>query len=198
MHKILAAFLMMAAATAAAYGQTAEASISVGASIFTNKDLGDLGVVNAVQQTLKLDNGFRISARLSLNQLRFFGHEIGYGYDRSHLVGLESGPATMAVHQGFYDFLVHALPEGSPVRPFVCAGGGFSSFYPPGASVYAGNGITKFGYNYGGGIKVKLSPVFGLRFDVRDYVSGKPDFGLPNVKGLLHNVEASAGFAILF
>jgi hypothetical protein len=81
----------------------------------------------------------------------------------------------------------------------VCAGGGFSSFFPPGTSAFSGNGFTKFSYNYGGGVKVKLSPIYGIRLDVRDYVSGKPfgDF-IPNVKGQLHNIEVSAGIAILF
>ncbi|MBI3693590.1 MAG: outer membrane beta-barrel protein [Acidobacteria bacterium] len=182
--------------TAAAYGQAAEASVSLGVGMFSDKNLGDLGVVNAVQQTLRLDNGFRISARLDINSWRFFSHEIGYGYNRTHLVAGQD-KVGMGIHQGFYDFLVHATPEGSGVRPFVCGGGGFASYYPPGASAFAGNGITKFGYNYGGGVKVKLSPIYGVRFDIRDYVTAKP-FDLPNVKGRLHNIEVSAGVSILF
>jgi hypothetical protein len=183
-------------AAAVAYGQAAEASLSVGASIFTDRDLGDLGVVGAASEALKLDNGVRISARLNLNNYRYFGHEIGYGYDRSKLIiGRES--VGMAVQQGFYDFVVHALSEGSSVRPFVCAGGGFSTFFPPGTSAFSGNGVTKFGYNYGGGVKMKVTGIYGLRFDLRDYVTGKP-FDLPNVKGMLHNVEVSAGIAIFF
>ena len=185
------------AAGAAAYGQAAEASVAVGASIFTDKDLGELRVAGAVTETLKLDSGLRISARFGFNPWRFFGHEFGYGYNRSKLIFGRQGSTGMSVHQGFYDFLVHALPEGSSLRPFACGGGGFSTFFPPGTSAFQGNGITKFGYNYGGGVKVKLTPIYGMRLDVRDYVTGKP-FDLPNVRGQLHNIEVSAGIAILF
>ncbi len=183
--------------TAVTYGQGAEASVSLGMGIFNDKNLGDLGVVNAVQQTLRLQNGFRISARFGINSWRFFGHEFGYGYNHTQLVFGGQDKVGMGIHQGFYDFLVHALPEGSGVRPFVCGGGGFATFYPPGSSAFAGNGITKFGVNYGGGLKVKLAPIYGVRFDIRDYVTGKP-FDLPNVSGRLHNIEASVGFSILF
>ncbi len=177
----------------AAHGQGAEAAISAGVAIFTNKNLGALSTTDV----LTLKNGVRISARLDINSWRFFGHEVGYGYNRPKLVFGRQGEVGMSVHQGFYDFMVHALPEGSPLRPFVCAGGGFSSFFPPGSSAFSGNGITKVGFNYGGGVKVKVSPIFGVRVDLRDFVTAKP-FDLPNVNGLLHNIEASAGFAILF
>ncbi len=40
----------------------------------------------------------------------------------------------MATHQGFYDFLVYATPEGSKIRPFIAAGAQFSNFVPPGSS----------------------------------------------------------------
>jgi outer membrane protein with beta-barrel domain len=195
--RMLCAGVAMAAGVA--YGQAAEASLSVGRSIFTDKTIGDLGVQGSVQETLKLGDGLRISARFSINNWRFLGHEFGYGYDRSALDFGSAGKSGMSIHQGFYDFMAYATPEGSFIRPFVCAGGGFSSFFPPGTSAFSGNGFTKFGYNYGGGVKVKLSPIYGLRFDVRDYVSGKPfgDF-IPNVRGKLHNIEVSAGIAILF
>ncbi len=183
----------LAIGAVAVYGQGAEAAISVGAAVFTNKNLGALSATEA----LTLKNGIRISARLDINSWKFFGHEVGYGYNRPKLVFGSQGEVGMSVHQGFYDFMVHALPEGSPFRPFVCAGGGFSSFFPPGSSAFAGNGITKVGFNYGGGVKVKVSPIFGIRVDLRDYVTAKP-FDLPNVNGLLHNIEASAGFAVLF
>ena len=114
-----------------AYGQGAEASLSLGAGIFTNKNLGDLGVSDAVRQTLTLKNGFRLTARFGINSWKFLGHEFGYGYNHTRLVFGSQGDVGMGVHQGFYDFMVHALPEGSPLRPFVCGGGGFSTFFPP-------------------------------------------------------------------
>ena len=187
-------------AAPALYGQAAEGSVSVGRSIFTNKSLGELGLQQGVRETLRVGDGMRVTARLNINSWRLFGHEVGYGYDRSSIrLGVDK--VGMSVHQGFYDMLLHGLPEGSTIRPFLCAGVGFSSFFPPGASVSYGNGVTKFGYNYGAGVKVRTGPMYGFRLDVRDYVTGKPfkdQFGLQNVRGMLHNLEVSAGFAVFF
>jgi hypothetical protein len=186
-----------ALAVGSLYGQAAEASLSFGRSIFTNKTLADLGVQGSVRETLKLGDGFRVTARFSINSWRFLGHEFGYGYERSKLDFGSTGSSGMNIHQGFYNFLAHALPEGSSIRPFVCAGGGFTSFFPPGTSVFSGNGFSKVNYNYGGGVKVRLSPIYGIRFDVRDYVSGKPFEDFFDVRGRLHNIEVSAGLALL-
>src|SRR5712692_9170763 len=153
--------VMLSIGAAAAYGQSAEASISAGVAVFTNKNLGDLGTTGAAREILTLKNGFRLTARFGINSWRFLGHEFGYGYNRPKLVFGSSREVGMSVHQGFYDFVVHALPEGSPFRPFVCGGGGFSSFFPPGTSTFSGNGITKASFNYGAGVKVKVSPIFG-------------------------------------
>jgi hypothetical protein len=65
-----------------------------------------------------------------------------------------------------------------------------SSFTYPGYSAFS-RGDTKFGYNYGAGIKFLLTDKYGLRFDVRDHVTGKPFFD--NLEGRLHNVETSRG-----
>jgi hypothetical protein len=201
MDRFWLAWVWLLAGTAAAYGQAAEASLSFGAGVFTDKNLGNFASTGGVTEALKLDSGFRLSARLDLNSWRFLSHEFGYGYQRSKLDFGSAGNVGMSVHHGFYDMLLHALPEGSPVRPFVCGGGGFTSFFPPGASVFSGNGITKFGFNYGAGVKVRVTPIYGFRLDLRDSVTGKPfdeNDGILNARGLLHNVEMTAGFSILF
>ena len=89
------------------------------------------------------------------------------------------------------------LPEGSPVRPFIAGGGQFSTFVPPGASVTYGTGTTKYGGNFGAGVKVKLTSMFLLRIDLRDYVTTKP-FDLIGKSGALHQIEASAGLGLFF
>ena len=57
----------------------------------------------------------------------------------------------MAIHQGFYNFLVYATREGKRVRPFATGGAHFANFVPPGATATYGQGDNQFGYNYGGG-----------------------------------------------
>jgi len=193
--------VLILAAGPAAWGQAAEASLSFGRFLFTDKTIGELAgsTGSSLRETLKLGDGFRATARFSINSRKFVGHEFGYGFQRSSLDFASQGKTGMSMHGGFYNMLLHAMPEGSSIRPFLCGGGGFMSFFPPGTSAFSGNGFSKVNVNFGAGLKVKLSPIYGVRFDVRDYVSGKPfeDFFL-NVRGMLHNIEVSAGISILF
>jgi len=196
--------LLFLGCAAGAFAQPGEISLSFGASRLRNKDLGTLTENTATGAsatfTATAETNFRFAVRLTINSRKFFGHEFGYAYNRGKLA-IDTTPkyeVGMPVHQGFYDFLAYATPEGSKVRPFAAGGGHFSTFYPPGASVFQGNGVTKFGLNYGGGIKVRLTEVFLLRLDARDYFQGKPDLGLADLKGMLHQLEVSAGLAFTF
>ena len=188
------AFLLFSCA-ALCPGQVGEISLSFGESLFKDNKLGS---ASDLLSQYKVLDGFRIAARLTLNTKRFTGHEFGYAYSRSKLglVGA-SDDASMPVHQGFYDFLFYALPEGSRVRPFLAGGAQFSTFVPPGASVTYGTGTTKYGGNFGAGVKVKLTSMFALRIDLRDYVTTKP-FDLLGKSGALHQIEASAGLGLYF
>jgi len=179
-----------------ATAQVAEFSVSGGVSRFGNASLG-----NTVDQlgnpvAVTIDNGFRLTLRFTLNTYRFMGHGFGYAYNHSNL-NIAGVKSSMPIHQGFYDFLLYATPEGSRIRPFATGGVQFSSFVPPGASVYSGNEVTKFGVNYGGGIKFKVTEVIGLRFDFREYNTGKP-FNLTSQNGRLNQLEASVGAAFMF
>jgi len=187
---------LLFAATAAA--QVAEFSVSGGQSRLSNRAIGSLSTSTARSDELELRDGFRLGFRLTLNNWRFFGHELGYAYNRTAL-RVNTPPAEQygtAIHQGFYNFLVYATPEGSTVRPFAAGGGHFSNYIFPGGSVTSGGGATKFGFNYGGGIKFRVTPIFALRLDYRQYTTGKP-FDFPNQSGLLRQTELSAGFALV-
>lgn len=189
---MLALFVFAGAVSA----QTAEVAISGGVSALSNKVLGSASGVAAGIDDISLGNGFRLAFRFTLNPNKFFGHEIGYAYNRTTL-NYQSSPSSnagMAIHQGFYNFLVYATPEGSRIRPFAAGGVHFSNFVPPGASVSSGQGANKMGFNYGGGVKLKLTNLFGIRVDLRQYQTGKP-FSLGG-SGLLHQTEVSAGVSI--
>jgi len=124
------------------------------------------------------------------------GHEFGYAYNRTQLAIAGTPDQGMAIHQGFYNFLYYATKEGARVRPFATGGANFSNFVPPGTSAAQGGGDTKFGFNYGAGIKVRLTSMFGLRVDWREYQTGKP-FNLPLASGMLRQDVISASFGIL-
>ena len=187
--------LLLSAGVASA--QVAELGAFGGAHLVRN---GDLGTFSGVETSL--DDGWQLGFRLTLNSYRFFGHELGYGYNRTTMkFGSGSGAAEQgtAIHRGFYSFLAYATPEGSVIRPFAAGGGHFANYAYPGLSATSGGGSTKWGIHYGGGIKVRVTPIFGIRFDLRDYWNPKPfgSFGFENQDGWIHHVQLSAGFSLL-
>jgi opacity protein-like surface antigen len=194
MRRSLFLLLSLGCATAA-FGQLGEVALSFGTARARSNSVGTLDQTGGAEG--KLDTGFRLGFRFTINSRRFFGHEIGYAYTRSVLKIPDYGDVNMPIHQGMYNFLAYATPEGSKVRPFGTAGVQFSTFYPPGTGVFQGNGVTKFGFNYGGGVKVKVSSMFLVRLDVRDYVNAKPEI-LYNPSGMMHMLEISAGLGFTF
>jgi hypothetical protein len=97
----------------------------------------------------------------------------------------------ISIHNLSHNFAAHATRRDARVRPFVTGGVGVSAFVPGPTG-----GETEFGYNYGGGVKFLVLEEFGLRFDVRDHVTGKPYFR--NTVGKLHNLETSVTFSYMF
>ncbi|HEY1495820.1 MAG TPA: outer membrane beta-barrel protein [Candidatus Solibacter sp.] len=198
------------------FAQSFEASVGGGQLNIPSKNafLGTAAVdPNSGNYTLK--SGFRLVFRMTLNSWRFMGHEFGYAYNRTSLdapattaitggIGLPGQPSStvtlpaqnisIPAHQGFYDFLVYAVPEGKIIRPFACGGVQFTAFSQPGS--YYGNRETKYGINYGGGLKVKVKENWGFRLDARQYNMGKP-FNLPNASGRLLMWEFSGAVSFL-
>lgn len=176
----------------AAFGQVAEFTVHGGASRLSNTELGS---VSQGTSGYSLDNGWRLGFRVTLNNWRYLGHEFGYAYNRTNLLlnGVDQGG--MAIHQGFYDLLAYGTPEGSKVRPFVAGGVHFNNYTAPGTSASYGQGSTKFGINYGAGVKVRMSEKFEVRLDYRQYANGKP-FGIPGNSGWTRMNEISVGFGL--
>jgi opacity protein-like surface antigen len=200
----------------AALAQSFEASVGGGQTIIPAKSaiIGTVGA-DPGSDPYKIKDGFRIGARMTLNQWRFMGHEFGYAYSRSMIdvpASATSGGGTMPsqpgtaapatastelsvpCHQGFYNFLVYAAPEGFIVRPFATGGVQFTAFSQP--NDYYGNRETKYGFNYGAGVKVKVKEPWGVRLEVRQYNMGKP-FKLSNNSGRLLMWEFSGGVSFL-
>lgn len=101
--------------------------------------------------------------------------------------------------------LVIILP--GPVAPFVTGGAGVH-YLGFNLADLASTSQTKFGWNFGGGLKINVAPV-QLRVDIRDHVTtmGLGDLGLGFVGDLIglettdarvHNVELSFGVGIRF
>lgn len=191
------ALLLLLSASAASLAQPLELYLHGGVSRLNNTDLG--GFSDGASFTrYALKSGWRFGFRTTFNTWRYIGQEFGYAYNRTQLRNVtENTEFGMAIHQGFYNIVFHATSEGSPVRPFAAVGGHFNNYTPPGTSVTSGGGSTKLGFNYGGGVKFRVSNIFGVRFDVRNYQNGKPFGFLDNRKGLMGQLEVSAGFGLV-
>jgi hypothetical protein len=182
-----------------AWSQALELAVGGGVTRLTNAGLGKVDATSTQQDDYSLKGGFRIVMRMTLNSGDYTAHETGYAYNRTQLVQNGGGAASqsgMGVHQGFYNYLVYPTREGSRIRPFAAGGVHFANFVPPGASATNGGGSTKFGVNYGGGLKIRVSERFLLRFDGRQYINPKP-FGLINAGGWIRMNEISTALAFV-
>jgi opacity protein-like surface antigen len=182
---------------------------NAGQSVVSNPGLGTAqpcttsalcAQLGATPKDLQLTNGFRFSLRGDFNTGDHIGYEIGYAYNRTQLQDNTVAPVSktgMAYHQVMFNGMAYATPENSRIRPFATAGVGFVNFVQPGASAAYGGGSTKFGFNYGGGVKVKVRGPWGVRVDVRQAATPKP-FGLPLASGWFRSTEISAGVGFIF
>jgi opacity protein-like surface antigen len=204
MTRFLSLLGCLALASTAALAQYGEFNVHGGLYRLSPNKIGTaVGETSGATFDSLLDNGWMFGARTTLNQASFFGHEFGYNYNRTSLRYRPQNPNAgveqkngMATHRGFYNFLLYATPEGSRVRPFVTGGAHFANFVQPGASVQYGQGDNKFGVNYGAGVKFRLTDRYMIRFDLREYLQGKP-FGqfLTTGGGVFRNQEYSIGFS---
>jgi opacity protein-like surface antigen len=136
---------------------------------------------------------------MTVNPYDHFGFEVGYIYNRTNLNIAGQDQGGMAVHQGYGNALAYLNKSEARIRPFATGGLNFSNFVPPGSSAQYGGGQNKFGFNYGGGIKVKITGMWQARFDIRQFNTGKPGFGvLTGLSGRLLMTEYSAGIGVGF
>jgi hypothetical protein len=178
------------------FAQTGDFWFSVGESLLSNRGLGTTATFGGTKDDTTLTNDWRFSLRYDINWREHMGYEVGYAYNRTHLDVLGQDTGGMAYHQVMFNAMYYPLTtDKNRVRGFVTGGGGFDSFNPPGSGVGSGGGSTKFGVNFGAGVKAHVKGRWGVRFDVREYFTGKP-FGLPLASGLLWQTEVSAGVGI--
>jgi opacity protein-like surface antigen len=162
-----------------------------------------------------------VGGEMPLNKV--LGLEAAYSFGRNNLrlTGAD-GTTGFGVYGGRLNtnFVLHAPRALFHLRPYVTAGIEYSRFSPGSGTdtVVTASGFTgsdavtlkadnKFGFNYGAGIEWNLLRHLGLRFDVRDHVTGSPRFGLSTdsgvtgafpVSGAAQGVEYAAGVVLHF
>lgn len=97
---------------------------------------------------------------------------------------------------------VKFLPGGR-FSPYVAAGGGYARFresdFRTNNQANSGRIGTNTGvFNYGGGVDIRVFRYLSLRGEVRDFVTGNPNFNAPFLTNRQHNVLTSGGIVLHF
>jgi hypothetical protein len=194
------------AAAGALHAQSGELWGGAGASILVNNSIGS-PIPGGNSNAVKLDDGFSANFRFTWNSSGNLGNEFQYVYNRSYLsdsTGLllpQPGAAGMAIHQIGYNLLYYFNPpsESEKIRPFLTGGVDVDVFSAPKMASFSG-GSPRPAFNYGGGVKYRISSLWAWRFDLRGYTGGKPDWSgvLQHQSGLLQQFEASVGLGFYF
>ena len=162
-----------------------------------SRDMWVSGGFTSNRDNAFIGNGYNIGFRLNFNTSGPFSHEFQYTYSQPTF-SLSSDH--MEIHQVGYNFLYYFKPRESSVRPIVTAGVHLNDFVLPGSVIAPTDKNVKVGFNYGVGLKIRLTPLLGFRADLREYEIGKPDWGgsFTSPGGWLHQTEASAGLGVYF
>ena len=169
-----------------------EFSFLAGAGFLSDRTPGPAASGNGFPSvSLDYDAGYSLAFGVIENLAEKFGAEMRYGIGSLPLsagISTEDSPATAQehrVHGLIYSVLFY--PRGwkrGRLVPYALSGIGASLFQPsddPGTTV---QGVSlqkrwKLAGELGGGVKLYLDQPWGLRFEVRDRITGMPDYGLP-------------------
>jgi hypothetical protein len=91
----------------------------------------------------------------------------------------------------------------SPISPYAVLGAGVGHFSSSGTLLngqpnLASTGATKLVYDVGGGVDLRLIPFVALRGEIRDLISGNPNFAVPVSGDRQHNVLFAGGVVLRF
>ncbi len=165
-------------------------------------------------------SGYLVGLRVTENLGRHFGAELDYSLANQPMAFTDLRPGLSRIELGHrihslhYSVLYYPLPREARLRPYAAFGLGVAFFQLDGDSReearVAGLELRdrwKLAGSFGGGLKYRVTRNFGVRFDVRDQLTGVPDYGLPkqspsfqgnigagfNSEGTLTNLQVSAG-----
>jgi outer membrane protein OmpA-like peptidoglycan-associated protein/outer membrane protein W len=175
----------------------------------------------------KLTNSGLIGLRVTQNIWNHWSLEQSFTSTIGADLLLSRAPGVQFLRQDFnqrtYTFMFnpvyHFTENGSRIRPFFTMGLGAISYSPTKDARAVGAALrpfpaanldtsTRFGVNYGGGVKARLTDLISLRFDIRGLSSGAPTFGLPPSGpagsffipsgGNAHSIQTSGGIGFTF
>ncbi|HEY6308143.1 MAG TPA: hypothetical protein VI488_16965 [Candidatus Angelobacter sp.] len=185
---VFALLVFVAALSRAALAQKADAAFVVGAS-FVSDSTATFAVpcllppcpasptfISTVQTSHQVFLEGNLGLQLLNAKVAALYFEIPVAGIPSQTLHLSTAPSVVFAHMSSTyvtpGFRLKLLP-GAPIAPFVSLGGGWAHYS-------LSNGATNKGaIDYGGGLDFKTGIRFlGLRGEVRDFVTGDPNFGL--------------------
>jgi hypothetical protein len=199
--------LVLLCISTAALAQKADAAFVVGGSFVSDTN----GTITAIP-------GLTTSATIKTDHHIFLEGALGVRVLNAHLAslhlelpvaGIPSQPLTLAGVPGTLDHLGTIfitpgirlkLAPIAPISPWVSVGGGWAHYSLDTAGVTQ----NKAALEYGGGLDFKTGlPLLGFRAEVRDFVTGNPDFGAGSLfsteSGLHHhNILVGGGLVLRF
>jgi hypothetical protein len=133
-------------------------------------------------------NRFTASVFLCEDLYDYFSGEVRYGYHDGDTF-LQSGSAKGTVqaqsHTFTYDAMFHLKPVSQKIRPFFAAGGGAKYYVTTGPApnpqplpqiaLLTTESQWKPVFDFGGGVRIRVTHRLGLRAEFRDYITTFPD-----------------------
>jgi Outer membrane protein beta-barrel domain len=214
--------MLVAVSSAAVRAQDFKAFLTVGSSSIYNK-YSFVEYNNAYHSQYSLGPQFTIGGEVPLTPA--LGLEFALGVARNDLEVTNSNTAThmsYGINKGRLsgDLVVHVPGTFLHGKPYLLIGPEYDRLAPYGAAAsptstpgflndpYAYLRVDgTMGFNFGGGLELKVHPKLGLRLDLRDHVFAAPRYGLPStattgayfpVEGSVNNVEISVGLVYHF
>jgi opacity protein-like surface antigen len=224
-HGILKGLLLamlMAVSSAALRAQDYRAFLTAGSSSIFNK-YSFVEYNNAYHSDYSLGPQVTIGAEAPLTSI--LGVELALGVGRNNLQVANSNAGTRTSYgidkeRLSGDLVVHVPGTFLHGKTYVVLGPEFSRLAPYGAvaSSTSTPGFLndpfaylrvngKVGFNFGGGLELKVRSKLGVRLDLRDHIFTAPTYGLPStaitgayfpVQGSINNVEVSVGLVYHF
>jgi hypothetical protein len=205
MKRFLILVAILCASTFAA-AQKADAAFVAGGSFVSDTNATFLPPFPATSVNIKTDHHIFLEGALGVRLLN--AHVASLSVELP-VAGIPSTKLTETTSATVLDHLstvfitpglrVKILPA-SPISPWASIGGGWAHYSLKDASLTE----NKAALQYGGGLDFKTGlPLLGFRAEVRDFVTGNPDFGLSSLfstnSGLHHhNILIGGGIVLRF
>lgn len=199
----LAALFLMIAGAGSVFGQANEVGLSLGGAVTPTRDL-------------QTTTAGRAEIGTGLTYIATYGRRIVNG-EKAALIGefvftatpqSEVQSSNLTLPRDFASLFITPgvklkLFPNSVLSPYAVAGGGYARFT---GSQLRLNGqpnpgkqsVNTGAFNYGGGLEIRIFKFLALRGEVRDFITGNPDFNAPAADSIQHNVLPSGGIVFRF